>query len=86
MIKSWIISGDPRTIHTMTRVTALSGLKRLMLPNAITSPSGAAPKSVTKNSRRVCKKPTFRELMTMGSCFIISSMFIPHLSIYAYEQ
>lgn len=46
-------------IHTNSLVRYFSGRKLDKDPNAMTSPSGKAPKSVTKNSLNVCKKPTF---------------------------
>src|SRR5699024_9648441 len=76
MIMSWIISGVPRMIQTMIFVSQLKGLNRDMEPKAITSPRGTAPTSVTKNSFSVCRKPAFRERMTIGSCSIISSILL----------
>ena len=68
MIRSWIISGEPRTIHTSMRVNTLSGFTLDMDPKAISRPSGSAPSSVTKNSFIVCKNPMFSERTTMGNC------------------
>ena len=41
--------------------------KRDMEPNAMTSPRGSAPSSVTAKSFSVCKKPTFNDRMTIFS-------------------
>ncbi len=64
-------------IQTKIFVTKLSGLNRDMEPKEIKSPSGNAPIKVTKNSFKVCKKPTFKEWITIGSCFKINSMARP---------
>ena len=61
MISSWIISGVPRMTQTKRLVRMLRGLNFDMEPNMMTSPRGAAPSSVTANSRRVCRKPIFRD-------------------------
>ena len=45
-------------IHTMIFVRYLSGAKRDIEPKEMISPSGIAPRSVTKNSFSVCRNPT----------------------------
>ena len=47
----------PRTIQTIVLIRAFSGIRRLIEPNAIISPKGKAPRSVTANISSVFKKP-----------------------------
>ena len=63
-------------IQTRILVIKLSGLNLDIEPKAITRPSGNAPIRVTKNSFRVCIKPTFRARMTIGICSKINSMYV----------
>ena len=74
MIRSCIINGVPLIIHTISLHNQLNGLNDDIDPKAITSPKGAAPISVTKNSLSVCKKPTLSDDITMGICSKISAI------------
>lgn len=66
-------------IQTTIFARILNGLNRDIEPKEIKSPSGIAPRSVTKNSFSVCRKPIFSALKTTGNCSIIKSMSQPRL-------
>ena len=74
MIMSWIISGVPRMIQTMIFVSQLKGLNRGHGAEGYHKPQRHRAHKRYKNSFSVCRKPAFRERMTIGSCSIISSI------------
>lgn len=65
MMSSWSISGVPRTIHTTILTNQLSGLKRLIEPSEIISPSGIAPSRVSAKISSDFRKPSDSELTTV---------------------
>ena len=74
--------GVPLIIQTNNFEIYFTGAKRDIEPNAIISPNGNEPISVTKKSLSVCMKPMLRELMTVGICFIINSIILSHFLLF----
>lgn len=62
----------PRIIHTMTRITALTGLNLLIVQKLISKPSGNENSSVKKNIRQVYLNPSKRYTSTSAK-FIIQT-------------
>ena len=62
-------------IVTKSFTIKLSGLNLDIEPKEIINPKGNAPKRVTANSFKVCKNPTFNDLITIGNCSRNVSIF-----------
>ena len=63
----WSMSGVPRTAQTTVLTRARSGVKRLIEPKLMMSPSGSANTSVRQKSCIVVTKPPIRLRVTLAN-------------------